>query len=243
MTFGQAIRGHELEIRIRKQVFYSKKYLRVVVLPEELIAETCWYFIHGFLYKQQVPLDTFLNIGGLIFLEYAAQQMFEFHRAVSWRVLSPPAMEGKRLSYTEVWLKTVWLVDFFLICSLLKKCEALTLLMCEKGFPFLPLEMHNVWVLTVCSVQKTATQTWRAVLVACSVPAHPWRSLGWTLLEHLLPQTDSGGCFQHFSVPVSAVRCRNCISIVSAFLYRHTERWWVGILGSLWLVLLYSAFI
>lgn len=102
MTFGQAIRGHELEIRIRKQVFYSKKFLRVVVLPEELIAETCWYFIHGFLYKQQVPLDTFLNIGGLIFLEYAAQQMFEFHRAVSWRVLSPPAMEGKRLSYTEV---------------------------------------------------------------------------------------------------------------------------------------------
>lgn len=67
MTFGQAIRGHELEIRIRKQVFYSKKYLRVVVLPEELIAETCWYFIRGFLYKQQVPLDTFLNTGGLIF--------------------------------------------------------------------------------------------------------------------------------------------------------------------------------
>lgn len=84
-------------------MFYSKKYLRVVVLPEELIAETCWYFIRGFLYKQQVPLDTFLNTGGLIFfLEDAAQQMFEFHRAVSWRGLSPPAMEGKHLPYTEV---------------------------------------------------------------------------------------------------------------------------------------------
>lgn len=102
MTFGQVIRRHELEIRIRKQVFYSKKYLSVVVLPEELIAETCCYFIRGFLYKQQVPLDAFLNTGGLIFLEDAAQQVFEFHRAVSWCVLSPPAMEGKHLSYTEV---------------------------------------------------------------------------------------------------------------------------------------------
>lgn len=69
--------------------------------------------------------------------------------------------------------------------------------MCEKGFPFIPSEMHmhtvfGLWLSVLYRKQPHRRGELCSWLVQFLLI---WRSLGWTLLEHLLPQTDSGGCF------------------------------------------------
>lgn len=59
------------------------------MFPEQLIADVAFAFTCGvFLYMQQMLLDVFLKVGGLIFLEVTVQQMFELHRL--FRVLPCP---------------------------------------------------------------------------------------------------------------------------------------------------------
>lgn len=147
-----------------------------------------------FYISNKIHLDVFLKTGGLIFLEFTVQQMFELLYRLC-RVLSP-LLHNFSLKW-ELWdllfhhfhirnipwngclSLLVWswmghclitkeefvmhlnmivqkkkkkgrgtnkrncLCSQVTICLLLKKCRALTLYMCEKGFILMPLGTHK----------------------------------------------------------------------------------------------------
>lgn len=119
-----------------------------------------------------------------------------------------------------------------IICLLLKKCKALTVIMREKGGVFfLCLWGHastqNTWVIHNCSVlYRKQWQTWRATVLACSVLVIPNDIWDYFCLGIFFHRQTMVHIFQCCSV---CSKVQNVYCIARKFLYRSTKRLWVGI--------------